>query len=146
MDEQYFSLEEQLFEDGLSDIERKAQLLRAQREADDVEADLTNNGPFRKYIDARRQIALGALQALVSAKPDDIVSIASAQAEIREYLRCCEWTTSVFNQAAQAEQTINEEFGSEHGEDERAADDDRGQQGKPRKRRTGSPRRSSRRR
>ena len=145
MDDQYFSLEEQLFDDGLSDIERKAQLLRAQREADDVEADLTNNGPFRKYIDARRQIALSAMQSLVSAKPDDIVSIASAQAEIREYLRCCEWTASVFNQATQAEATIQEEFGSEHDEDRRAADD-RGQQEQPRKRKTGGKRRQSARR
>lgn len=146
MDDQYFSLEEQLFDDGLTDIERKASLLRSQREADDIEADLSNQGPLRKYVDARRNIALGALQSLVVAKPDDIVAIATAQAEIREYLRCCEWITSVCNQAVMAEQTINEEFGTEHGEseDERAADD-RGQQKQARKRRPGGRRRPARR-
>lgn len=144
MDDQYFSLEEELFDNGLSDIERKAQLHRAQREGDDIESDLVNHGPLRKYVDARRELALGALQSLVSAKPDDLVTIVSAQAEVREYLRCCQYITSVCNQAEMAQQTIQEEFGNEHGE-ERAADD-RGQQEQPRKRKTGAKRRRAPRR
>lgn len=115
-------IEDDFYEDGIADIEetaaeRRRKLQRQVREAKDMVNSLENDGPLGKYLQFRRTIARRALQGIVETDPKDAVSIASLQAEIREFLRVGEWVLSELSAADMAEQDINEEFGNSNGQD-----------------------------
>lgn len=110
------SLEDDFFEEGMSDLERKAEAQRKIREADEIEHDLKTGGPLGTYVQIRRKIGLSALRNLVSVSPEDAVNIARLQVEVREYLRVCEWITSEFKDAQMAEHMINTDFGPQDGQ------------------------------
>ena len=109
-------LADDFFEDGMSAPERRAEDQRTKREADDIEADITRNGPLGKYIQLRRRQAIAALVSLAETDPANAVGIAVLQAEIREYIRCCAFVTDAFTAADMAAQALQEELGTDHDE------------------------------
>lgn len=116
-------LEADFYSDGMDDIEmgspeRKRLLQRQIHEGKDIAAAIENDGPLGKYLKFRREIAQRALQVLVETPPEQVVRMAAAQAEVREFLRVGEWVLSELSDAEQAEQTIAEEFGNDNEQDQ----------------------------
>lgn len=115
-------LEADFYDDGLDDIEqteaeRRAALHRQITEGEQIAHAIHNDGPLGKYLAFRRTIARKALQVLVDTPPEQVVRIAAAQAEVREFLRVGAWVLSELDDAEQAKETIKEDFGNDHGED-----------------------------
>lgn len=107
-----------LFDTALGDLERRRALERVGRTAAGIEIDLEDGGPLAQYVKLRRSMALEAIQGLAQIDPKDPVSIATLQADVREYLRVCEWVTGRMEEAAEAERIIEREYGEQQDADE----------------------------
>ena len=102
-----------LFEDGLSDLERRRDLEQSVGLALDIDRDLAGNGPLFLYLKDRRATARGALEALVSVDPKDAVEVSRLQTLVTEYLRPCHWIASKREEGRQDAATIKEDYPSD---------------------------------
>lgn len=105
-----------LFEDGLSDLERRRMLEQSVALAQDIDRDLASNGPLFLYLKHRRAKAREALEALVSVDPKDAPAIARLQSLVAEYIAPCHWIAAKRQEGAQDAQTIKEEFNGDEPE------------------------------
>lgn len=94
----------------VGELERRKILERTGRIAAEIEIDLESKGPLGLYAEDRRRDAADALRALAGADPRDAVAIAELQGTVKEYLRVFEWVGGWMDRAAQAEQTIKQEY------------------------------------
>lgn len=97
--------------DVMSDVERRHDLEREVRVGTQIRRDIEQSGPLAGYLRDRRQLALGALSALVSADPQNAIEIAQAQAVVREYLNVRDWIGENLTAGEQAREVIRDEFG-----------------------------------
>lgn len=112
----YDTLEEEFFDDELSNIERRSALERAERVAADIEQDLSATGPLALYVQSRRQEAAESLRVLVNIDPKDAVAVAEAQQSVKEYLRALDWiyrSMEAAEDAARAKSEDVENYGEE---------------------------------
>jgi hypothetical protein len=111
-EEQEALSDDEFFDSGLRDLERRRELEMQSRLGTDIQADLRESGPLYLYVLSRRKEAAEALRVLVTIDPADARAIQAAQAEVHEYLRVFEWVHLRAQDAEHADATINEEFKS----------------------------------
>jgi hypothetical protein len=105
-----FADEDEFYDDGLNEIERRHKLERSSREAADIARDLQVRGPLYQYVQYRRKPAIVALNELVNLDPGDVAGIAAAQASVREYLMATEWIDRSVEIGSDATETIQREY------------------------------------
>ncbi len=94
----------------LGELEDKALLEAFGRYAAELEIDWADQGPLRRYAEARRRDAAVALRALVAADPRDPVAIVTHQSVVNEYLRLQLHIAETLEAAQQAEEHIKERY------------------------------------
>ena len=110
-------LDDELYEDGLADLERRRVLDQTGQMAASIEVDLVDKGPLWRYLMARRDAAKSALVALVTADPRDGVAVASHQAAVKEYLQVCSWIAGRVEDGDRAAEIIKEDYPSDDDQD-----------------------------
>ena len=111
-----------LFEDGISDLERRRMLEQSVALGRDIDRDLAGDGPLMLYLKERRVTAKAALEALVTINPKDAPGIARLQSLVNEYITPCHWIAAKREEGRQDAQTIKEEFPADGDEPERYED------------------------
>jgi len=91
---------------------RKTELERAGYRSAEVEYELVEGGPLKRYLEFRRGKAAAALFELIDADPNDGVTIAQLQAVVRGFRDCAEWVAGEIEAGKQAEDTIEREYGN----------------------------------
>lgn len=109
-------------DEGLAELERRAELERAGALSAVIEYELIEGGPLKLYLESRRQEAAEALKRLITANPRDGVAIAQAQAVVHEYVRCANWIAGRIEAADHAQEQIEREYGRNDQADDRYAD------------------------
>lgn len=112
----YDTLEEEFFDEELSNIERRKALESAERVAADIEHDLNISGPLALYVQSRKREASESLRVLVNLDPSDAVAVAMAQQSVKEYLRAIDWiykSVEAARDAARAKGEDVEDYGEE---------------------------------
>ncbi len=98
-------------DERLAAMEERAGLERVGALGAAIEYELIEGGPLKLYLEARRQEAGAALIALAEADPRDAVSIAEAQATVREYVKAARWIAARVEDADHAQEQIEREYG-----------------------------------
>lgn len=104
---------EDLFESGMTEIERLHSLQSEVRQGGDVIRELGLETPFGQYIAFRKRHAASALVSLYSGDCNDAPEIARGQQVVREYLMLIEWVSEKLQAANLARDTLANEYGPE---------------------------------
>ena len=103
----------------LEALERRKELERVGRAAAGIIVDWSDKGPLYRYLIERRKAACAALETLVHIDPTSpaaLIEVASAQAQVKEYLIARGWVAAQLETASQAAQIIEEEYGDDQSE------------------------------
>lgn len=106
----------EFFEDGIIAAQRKADLIRQRADGAQVEIELTEDTPFRRYVDACRAEGVEALRCLAEIDPQDAVVIAKLQAKVQAYLTVRAWALGQIERSIVADRAIREDS-SDHQDD-----------------------------
>jgi hypothetical protein len=90
----------------VDELERRRELDHVTSAGAEVVFDLQQRGPLYRYVLSRRVKAKDALKRLIDLDPKDGAGIATAQAEVREYIDACNWIARTFNDAKAADDVI----------------------------------------
>jgi hypothetical protein len=104
-------LEDEFIESTMSEIEQRALLEKAGRIAADITIDLQEKGPLYLFVRRLRDPATAALLQLAEADAHNPVTIARLQATVKLYLESIRHIHQCLASGADAERTINEQWG-----------------------------------
>ncbi len=102
-------LDDGVFGVGIREIERRADLERIRAQGARVEVELTEDTPFRRYVEFRRSEATAALARLSVTDATDAIAVLREQHIIAEYLRVREWSRVQIEASIEADHSLQED-------------------------------------
>tara|TARA_R110000868_G_scaffold57824_1_gene178425 strand:- start:1060 stop:1401 length:342 start_codon:yes stop_codon:yes gene_type:complete len=104
----FYNDDDDVFDHGVGELERRADLERTRAQGVRVEVELTEDTPFRRYVLARRAGAIEAMARITVADPADQVAVLREQHIIQEYLRVRNWARSEIEASIEADTHLQE--------------------------------------